>query len=461
MRRRRYNGRGEGGGFKIIAIVALLALIGAGVMYLVRSGLFERNAPTMNLANSVAWNLKDPIKLHLSDDSGIKSVKIYLNDGITSHELYNAKLDIPHKELDLDVNAPAGLISGDANYTLGIDVRDTSKWNFMLGNRLKAELAVMIDTKKPEIYVLANSYEIKRGGAAAVVFRATDDNLREVYVQTSDGRQFKALKYLREGFWASIVAWDVLNKDFEAQVIATDAAGNTAKSRIGFIASERKFRDSTLALTEKFMGGKVADLAEQYAPNAASMGSLERFLFVNETLRNQNGDYIHDLSRNVPESSIEKFPFERFKQLEKSQAVANYGDHRFYTLDDKQVSESWHLGLDLASTANAPIYASVPGSVVAAGDNGIYGQMVLLYHGFGVYSLYAHCSDVKVSTGDEVKDGDLIANTGASGFAFGDHLHFGVLVQGVEVYPQEWLDPKWIKTNITEVLEKAQGVAKE
>ena len=50
---------------------------------------------------------------------------------------------------------------------------------------------------------------------------------------------------------------------------------------------------------------------------------------------------------------------------------------------------------------------------------------------------------------DVIQKGAIIAKTGSTGLAFGDHLHFGILVGGVEVTPLEWLDPKWIKDNIT------------
>ena len=63
--------------------------------------------------------------------------------------------------------------------------------------------------------------------------------------------------------------------------------------------------------------------------------------------------------------------------------------------------------------------------------------------------------DLKVNKGDVVKKGQIIARTGSTGLAFGDHLHFGILVGGVEVTPLEWIDPKWVRDNITGRLEAA------
>jgi murein DD-endopeptidase MepM/ murein hydrolase activator NlpD len=63
-----------------------------------------------------------------------------------------------------------------------------------------------------------------------------------------------------------------------------------------------------------------------------------------------------------------------------------------------------------------------------------------------------------VSAGDKTKAKLHIANTGKSGYAMGDHLHFGVLVQGIEVRPQEWMDSDWIKLNIDDVIKSAKEI---
>ena len=86
---------------------------------------------------------------------------------------------------------------------------------------------------------------------------------------------------------------------------------------------------------------------------------------------------------------------------------------------------------------------------------GIYGDTIIVDHGLGVASLYAHTSSQNVEVNDEVKTGDKIANTGSTGAVFGDHLHFGMLVQGIEVNPNEWLDYEWIKVNLTKTINDA------
>ena len=99
-------------------------------------------------------------------------------------------------------------------------------------------------------------------------------------------------------------------------------------------------------------------------------------------------------------------------------------------------------------------------AVVYADYNGIYGNMPIIHHGMGLYTLYAHCSNMNVQEGDRVKAKAVIANTGMTGSVLGDHLHFGVLVQGVDVRPQEWMDKQWIRLNITEVMSNARRIIK-
>lgn len=106
----------------------------------------------------------------------------------------------------------------------------------------------------------------------------------------------------------------------------------------------------------------------------------------------------------------------------------------------------------------ASIVSSNAGTVIYANENGIYGSMPIIDHGLGLYSLYGHCSQILVKEGDKVKLGQVIARTGVSGLALGDHLHFGLLVQGIEVRPIEWFDASWIRKNIDNVFHEADKI---
>jgi murein DD-endopeptidase MepM/ murein hydrolase activator NlpD len=107
------------------------------------------------------------------------------------------------------------------------------------------------------------------------------------------------------------------------------------------------------------------------------------------------------------------------------------------------------MGVDLASLANAPIEAANSGTIAFTGPLGIYGNTVIIDHGYGLFTLYAHLSNIKVGNGQSVKRGETIGSSGLTGLAGGDHLHFSMIVGGQFVDPKEWWDAHWIADNIT------------
>jgi murein DD-endopeptidase MepM/ murein hydrolase activator NlpD len=107
------------------------------------------------------------------------------------------------------------------------------------------------------------------------------------------------------------------------------------------------------------------------------------------------------------------------------------------------------MGVDLASLAHSPVPASNKGKVVLTESIGIYGKTVIIDHGFGLFSLYSHLSSISVNVGQIVLKGQNIGETGMTGLAGGDHLHFSMIVNKTFVNPIEWWDDIWIKNNIS------------
>jgi murein DD-endopeptidase MepM/ murein hydrolase activator NlpD len=128
--------------------------------------------------------------------------------------------------------------------------------------------------------------------------------------------------------------------------------------------------------------------------------------------------------------------------------MARFGDRRTYLYQGKAVDQQTHLGEDLASLVNSPVYAGNRGAVVLAEPLGIYGQTVILDHGLGVFSSYSHLSQIDVKVGDKVDKGAVLGRTGTTGLAVGDHLHFAINLQGEFVDPLEWWDPHWLKDQV-------------
>src|SRR4030042_4234777 len=98
-----------------------------------------------------------------------------------------------------------------------------------------------------------------------------------------------------------------------------------------------------------------------------------------------------------------------------------------------------HKGLEIANKAGTNIQATASGAGIYAGWHGGYGRKIMIYHGFGYTTAYAHLSSMYVNVGDEVAKGDIIGAMGSSGNSTGTHLHYEVLVNGTPQNPMDFL----------------------
>ena len=103
------------------------------------------------------------------------------------------------------------------------------------------------------------------------------------------------------------------------------------------------------------------------------------------------------------------------------------------------VRSSIHTGLDIAARLGTPIKAAAGGTVVHAGWKGSLGKLIVISHGNGVQTYYAHCNSIGVSAGQKVSQGEVIGKVGSTGNSTGPHLHLEIRVNGVAYNPQNWL----------------------
>jgi murein DD-endopeptidase MepM/ murein hydrolase activator NlpD len=99
-----------------------------------------------------------------------------------------------------------------------------------------------------------------------------------------------------------------------------------------------------------------------------------------------------------------------------------------------------HNGIDIGASYGADIVAAYDGTVVAASYNSSMGNYVMIDHGDELYTVYMHCSSLNTTVGATVKAGQSIAKVGATGWATGNHLHFGVRLNGSYVTPWNYLN---------------------
>ncbi len=441
----------------IVSLVLFLALIG-GAFFLYTSKTFERNAPKIIVDKEIYWNLKKPIDILLKDDTGIKFVNATLSDGKNSIVVANKIYSTPSKTTHLLIKAPKNsFIYKKDRFKLTINTVDASKWNFFSGNSSTKTITLLIDKKRPTLFVVNSSYGIRKGGSAVVIFKAEDKNLKNFYIKTY-GKKYYPTPFYKKGYYISLLAWPIKEKRFRADIIAKDKAGNISRAHIPLYFKPMRYRKTTIKLSDRFLKGKVADFIEEVAPKLSNESPIKQFIYINEKERKINEDLIHKITSQTDTNLVTKFYLKPFYPLKNAKRVARFGDYRTYTYNGKKISNSYHLGIDLASIARAKIKSPANGTVVFAHFNGIYGNNIIIYHGLGLYTLYGHCSEFMVQKDDSVKRGQVIARTGKTGMALGDHLHFGVIIQGVEVYPKEWMDKHWMKTSIFDVIKDAKKI---
>jgi len=437
--------------------ITILIIISA--IYIYFSTTFEREVPKITIENNGFWNLKKPLDIQISDNSGIKEYKIVLKTKDTERILVHEEPLMTEKIVNIKLDPPRlAYTMKDKELDILVFARDKSKWNLLEGNSIIQKFHLEIDKKRPQLSIVANSYKVSLGGSALVIFKASDANLNKLYIELNDKRRFKVEPFYKDNYYISLIAWPIRNKTFRASVIAKDKAGNISKSYIPLYLKHKDYKLSKITLKDSFLKGKIADLAEEFEETQGVFEPLEQFKIINEKVRAKNESLIHKITSKVPSQRIENFKMRKLYPLKNGQVVAHFGDHRKYYYKGKFVSEAYHLGIDMASHAMAPIISQNEGKVVFSDYNGLYGNNPIIDHGLGLYTLYGHCSSVDIATGDEISKNTKIANTGKTGYAMGDHLHFGVLVQGIEVRPQEWMDKKWMRLNITDVIKNAKKI---
>jgi murein DD-endopeptidase MepM/ murein hydrolase activator NlpD len=315
---------------------------------------------------------------------------------------------------------------------------------------LLAESPLEIDLTPPTIRILSGRQNVRQGGSGVLAWE-TEGGVDTSGVRIGD-LQFQGFA-VDQGPPVRWVALYMLPHDADVaerpRVTAVDPAGNRRTVPAAAQFRSRDFPSEEIPVSDALILGTVRPLLEaQNLPIPED--PVDAFLAVNRDLREQSDE---QLRRAVAASAPALLLSGAFRQQPGTKVGSRYAEHRRYRYAGELVDRQDHLGYDLASVRRAPISAAQRGTVVLAGDLGIYGRSVVIDHGLGVSSLYAHLSDVDVTEGDAVEQGQRIGRSGETGLAAGDHLHFSILVGGRHVDPIEWWDPNWVKRQILIPLE--------
>lgn len=305
------------------------------------------------------------------------------------------------------------------------------------------ELVLPVRLTPPPIGVRSRFNYVVPGGSAVVVYTVGETAVRHG-VQIGDG-WFPGSPLPGDGtgqqFALFAIPFDLPNES-EIRLLAQDDVGNQGQASFVDRFFPKQFRTETIEISDRFME-RVVPAIMAATPGVEDQGDLlQNYLWINGELRTRNAQTLQDLAAD----SMPEFLWNQsFLSMSDGQVMSSFADRRTYRYEGETVDQQDHLGFDLASVVHADIQAANRGVVVLAHYFGIYGNAVIIDHGYGLMSLYGHLSSVEVNEGQTVERGQVVGRSGETGLAGGDHLHFTLLIHGQPVNPVEWWDRAWIR----------------
>jgi len=307
-----------------------------------------------------------------------------------------------------------------------------------------AEIKLPVRLAPPTLQIASTFHYINQGGCETVVYRVGEGTVRDG-VRSGDWwfpgfpMPGGADKQARFAFFA--IPYDTSDPS-GVRLVAEDEVSNRAEASIVDKFTPRPMTTDTIQVNDAFMNKVVPEIMGQ-SPEVADQGDLlKNYLWINRELRKKNAATLKDLGKKSEPKFLWNQPF---LPMPNAKITAAFAQRRTYVYNGKPIDQEDHLGFDMASVTHDAVPASNSGKVVLARFFGIYGNAVVLDHGYGLQSLYGHLSSISVKEGDVVQRGQELGRSGQTGLAGGDHLHFTMLLQGLAVTPVEWWDPHWIQ----------------
>jgi murein DD-endopeptidase MepM/ murein hydrolase activator NlpD len=427
---------------KIIAFVMLVALIGTPIATLFFLSAHARLAFDPQPKNI---GVNTPVTVRVSDPHGVRRFSASIEQNGTSTPLMETKnpsdrlkfwlAQVPEQAIRFNAGSKEAPNLKEGKARLVVEAQS----NDFRGQTDTIASDVDVVLRPPSITADGFQHYINQGGSEMVLLTPSGSwNEAGVRVAKDAYRSFPITgSSQRLALFA--YPWDT-PIDTAPVVFAKNSAGGEATARFWFKIFPKKFRMRDLPIDDKFLDKVV----NQIDPGGAG-DLLTRFLKINGEMRRQNNKTLADLRFKT----ADKFLWtDSFLQLANSKVESEFADVRSYIYKGKKVDQQVHLGFDLAVSAHTPVVASNDGRVVWAALLGIYGNCIVVDHGYGLQSIYGHLSSIGVKEGDMVKRGQEMGKSGSTGLAGGDHLHYSMQVEGVEVNPVEWWDEHWIKDHV-------------
>jgi murein DD-endopeptidase MepM/ murein hydrolase activator NlpD len=456
MVRRDRDNRKAAGCFLRVLLVLVLAFIAVGAF----AGFYSGAAPKVTVKPAFPGiGRRTPIQIRIEDPQRVEKVRVEVVQNAEARPVMEKTFEPqpawkmwgspPPVTLAVEVGRETvqGLRAGEAT------IRVTAERAGSLFRRpdpVVAEVKLPVRLAPPALQVTSSFHYVNQGGAEAVVYRVGEGAIKDG-VQAGDW-WFPSFplpgndKQMRFALFA--VPYDLPDPS-KVHLVAEDEVGNRAE--VGFIDkfTPRPIHTDTIQVSDAYMNTVVPPILSQ-SPEIADKGDLlQNYLQINRDLRKKNAETLKQMAQKSERRFLWTQPF---LPMRNAKITAAFADRRTYVYNGKAIDQQDHLGFDMASVEHDAIQASNTGKVVLARFFGIYGNAIVIDHGYGLFSLYGHLSSIGVKEGQMVQRGQEIGRSGKTGLAGGDHLHFTLLLQGLPVSPVEWWDPHWIQDRVARKL---------
>jgi len=444
---------------RLFVVVVIVIAIAVGAWLGLRVGpapevVLSTDHPAVGKATTVTALYAEPVQ-------GLVDIRLELIQGDRVEVLAGESLEpgslLPWSSNDGTAEAMLTGIVGTSTFDWleegSVVVRATAeKWSGFLrrSDSVVVERTLPVRLLPPKLEIVSSQHYGRQGGAGAVVYRVGATAV-ESGVRAGDHESRGAVLESggpEEHFVIYALPWSLADSG-AVRLFAEDDAGNRVEQSFLDLFKTRPPKTDTIRVSDRFLERVVPAIASRTPGFDDSVSLLDQYIEINSGLRRAELQRITEISHDSEPSFLWSGPF---LQMANSARMAGFAETRTYVYDGREVDQQTHLGLDLASTARAPVPAPNSGRVVFAGWMTLYGNAVIIDHGYGLMSISGHLSSIDVAEGDMVERGQIIASSGATGLAGGDHLHLEIFVHGMSVDPIQWLDAKWIRDNITSKL---------
>ncbi len=443
----------SGPSYKLFLLIPLLIVLAFLAQGLFRAG----GSPDINIKPGMSViGKRTPVTVEVAESRrGLTHVKIELRQGEKSATLaeksyetssqfffWRSKTEKDMLKVEAGRLSMPGLTGGNATIRVTADRAGT--W-LRHPDPVVEELSLPVRLMPPSLQVTSTQTYVAQGGGEVVTYRVGESAVRDGVRAGSwwfPGYPLPGGSN-QDRFAFFSVPFDMTQPD--VRLVVEDAAGNQAERSFIDKFFAKQFKSDSIEVSDSFLGKVVPEIMSQ-TPELKDRGTLlDNYLAINRELRQKNAETLKALSQKSTPAFLWSKPF---LMVPNGKVMAGFADRRTYRYQNRDIDTQTHLGYDLAVTKQSPIPCANDGVVVSAGYFGIYGNAVVVDHGFGLLTIYGHLSSIAVADGQKVARGTILGKTGETGLAGGDHLHFCTILQGLPVNPTEWWDAHWIEDRI-------------